>query len=280
MKIVETIQEMRKWSEEQKCDGEKIIFVPTMGALHEGHLSLLREGKKHGGKLVLSIYVNPTQFAPGEDFEKYPKNLETDSAMAERCGVDVIFAPECNEMYPEGYQTFVEVEKITNMLCGKARPSHFKGVTTVVAKLFNIVRPDIAIFGKKDFQQLVIIKRMAQDLNMDIEIIGYPIVRENDGLAMSSRNKYLNHNERIAAASINKSLRTAQKMIEDGETNATAIVSRIESIIEESGIPRIDYISIADPQTLEDVDKITRPALIAIAAFVGKARLIDNLHLK
>ena len=280
MKIVETIQEMRKWSEEQKCDGEKIIFVPTMGALHEGHLSLLREGKKHGGKLVLSIYVNPTQFAPGEDFEKYPKNLDADSAMAEKCGVDIIFAPECSKMYPEGYQTFVEVEKITNMLCGKARPSHFKGVTTVVAKLFNIVRPDIAIFGKKDFQQLVIIKRMAQDLNMDIEIIGYPIVRENDGLAMSSRNKYLNHNERIAAASINKSLRTAQKMIEDGETNATAIVSRIESIIEESGIPRIDYISIADPQTLEDVDKITRPALIAIAAFVGKARLIDNLHLK
>ncbi len=278
MQIFHTISEMRAWSNAEKLAGRRIAFVPTMGALHEGHLSLLREGRMRGDRLVLSIYVNPTQFAPAEDLAKYPRDLEGDLAKARAEGTDAVFVPNDAMMYPERFQTYVTVEEVTKSLCGASRPKHFRGVSTVVAKLFNIVQPDTAIFGEKDFQQLVVIRRMVLDLNMPVDIVGCPIVREPDGLAMSSRNKYLSAEERAAALSLNRSLIEAGRMIESGEKRADSILARVRSFIEDEGkgLMRIDYASIVDAETLRDLAQIKQPALLALAAFAGKTRLIDN----
>jgi len=265
---------------DQKRAGERIAFVPTMGALHKGHLALLRDGRRRADKLVLSIFVNPTQFGPNEDLEKYPKDLEDDLAKAKQCEVDAVFLPTNDIMYPKGCQTYVTVEEVTKNLCGGARPTHFRGVATVVAKLFNIVHPDVAIFGEKDYQQLVVIRRMAWDLSMPVEIVGHPIVREDDGLAMSSRNKYLSPEEREAALSLNQSLKLAQRLIDEGETNTNKILKTVSERIESTSILKIDYARLVDANTLEDLKELRRPALLAIAAQVGPARLIDNCLLK
>lgn len=276
MKIIKTIQEMQAWAREEKRQGRKIAFVPTMGALHEGHLSLLREGKKRASNLVLSIYVNPTQFGPKEDFSKYPRDLKGDLGKIEAIGVDAVFLPSDEMMYPAGYQTYVTVEEVTKPLCGASRPGHFRGVTTVVAKLFNVVLPDVAIFGEKDYQQLVVVRRMVRDLNFPVEIIGCPIAREADGLAMSSRNAYLSRTERASALVIPRSLNVAQKMVDAGEKDGHKIIAAARNTIESAGMVRIDYAKIVDAENLTELTKFKRPAALAIAVFVGKTRLIDN----
>ncbi len=280
MKILKTIEEMKAWSASRRADGRKISFVPTMGALHQGHLSLLKKGKDLADDLVLSIYVNPTQFAPTEDLSSYPRDLDGDIAKAEGCGVSAVFFPSDEAMYPEGYRTYVSVEKLTEKLCGISRPSHFKGVTTIVAKLFNIVSPNFAIFGEKDYQQLMVIKRMAADLNMSLEIIASPIVRESDGLAMSSRNAYLTKEERTAALSIHTGLSKAKKAAVAGEKNSSKIVGIVAQEIENSRLGKIDYINLIDAENLEDIPSLDRPARLVVAAFFGKTRLIDNISIQ
>jgi len=278
MKTIENIPRMTTFSKMMKKEGKAIGFVPTMGYLHEGHLSLARTAKKHTDIVVMSIFVNPAQFGANEDFDGYPRDLNHDEEMARTAGVDVIFYPSVKDMYPAGYATYVNVEGLTEVLCGRSRPGHFKGVTTVVAKLFGIVKPDVAYFGQKDAQQAVVIKKMAEDLNMDVEIKIMPIVREKDGLAMSSRNSYLSEDERKDASAIYKGLKKAESMIEDGERNAGGIAKAVEEMIR-SKCPaaRIDYISIVDNKTLKDVNVISGDVLIAVAVFIGKTRLIDNM---
>ncbi|MFH0799131.1 MAG: pantoate--beta-alanine ligase [Pseudomonadota bacterium] len=280
MKILRTVEDMRRWSMTERRAGKTIAFVPTMGALHEGHLSLLRAGKERADRLVLSIYVNPTQFGPKEDLGSYPRDFDGDLGKAEGTGVDAVFFPSDEAMYPKGYETFVTVEEVTKHLCGASRPGHFRGVTTIVAKLFNIVAPDVALFGEKDFQQLVVIKKMAADLNMPIEIVGYPIVREPDGLAMSSRNQYLSREERQAALSLSRALDEAGLIVEGGETRAAQILAQVRATIEATKIVRIDYAELVDAETLTGVERIKGRALLALAAFVGKTRLIDNRLLR
>ncbi|MEN6318744.1 MAG: pantoate--beta-alanine ligase [Syntrophaceae bacterium] len=276
MKIISSVKEMQVFSDSIREKGQKIAFVPTMGYFHDGHLSLMREGRQRGDVLAISIYVNPTQFGPSEDFEKYPRDFERDSSLAEGVGVDVIFYPENKEMYPEYYQTFVTVEKVTQNLCGISRPGHFRGVTTICAKLFNIVKSHCAIFGKKDFQQLVAIRRMVQDLNMDLEIVGMPIVREADGLAMSSRNVYLKKDERTSALSLSRSLKMAKKIYDEGERNAFIILSQVKKFIEGHSHASIDYAKICDTTTLEDVESLEGETVLALAVKINKTRLIDN----
>lgn len=276
MKIIGSIREMQAFSESARNAGQKISFVPTMGYFHDGHLSLMKDGKRRGDCLAISIYVNPTQFGPSEDFEKYPRDFERDKGLADDVGVDVIFYPEDKEMYPELYQTYVNVENVTENLCGLSRPGHFRGVTTVCAKLFNIVKPHYAIFGNKDFQQLITIKRMVIDLNMDIEIIGMPIVREADGLAMSSRNVYLKMEERQAALSLSHCLKIAKEMYDRGERDVTAILEKVRRYIEGHPYTNIDYIKICDTTTLKDVGRIERESVLALAVKINKTRLIDN----
>ena len=276
MKIVNSIREMQALSESARNAGQKISFVPTMGYFHEGHLSLMREGRQLGDCLAISIYVNPTQFGPSEDFEKYPRDFERDKTLADGVGVDVIFYPEDKEMYPELYQTYVDVENVTENLCGLSRPGHFRGVTTVCAKLFNIVKPHYAIFGKKDFQQLTAIKRMVLDLNMDLEIIGMPIVREVDGLAMSSRNVYLRMEERESALSLSRSLKIAKDMYDRGETDVPAILGQVRKYIEGHPHTNIDYAKICDTTTLKDVLSIKGESVLALAVKINRTRLIDN----
>jgi len=271
---------MQQLSDELRCQGKKIGFVPTMGYLHEGHLSLLREAKKRCDVLVMSIFVNPTQFGPNEDFAQYPRNFERDSRLAEKEGCDVIFSPDTEEMYPENYLTSVEVEEITNILCGASRPGHFRGVTTVVAKLFNAVKPHVAVFGQKDAQQAVVIKRMTRDLNFDIDIIIAPIVREHDGLAMSSRNTYLSPEEREQALVLNRSLKMAEELILSGERDAETVKQKMKDMINEQPDAKIDYVEILHPETLEFQSKIKSDVLIALAVKIGKTRLIDNLVVK
>lgn len=270
---------MQAYSDRMRRQGKTIVFVPTMGFLHEGHLSLLETGKTHGDLLVLSIFVNPTQFAPGEDFASYPKSFEKDARAAENQGVDVLFAPEAAGLYEPGFQTYVSLEDLPNHLCGIFRPTHFRGVATVVAKLFNIVKPHVAIFGEKDFQQLAVIRRMARDMNFDIKILGAPIVREPDGLAMSSRNTYLKPEQRPAALSLYKSLVLARQMVASGETETAAISEAARNLIAGFSGTAIDYLTICDPDTLEDMDVLDRPALMALAVRVGTCRLIDNMIL-
>jgi pantoate--beta-alanine ligase len=276
MELFETAGEMQKYSESLRLQGKKIAFVPTMGYLHEGHLSLMREGRSRGDCLAISIYVNPTQFGPGEDLDKYPRDFEGDEKLAEAVGCDVIFYPTNQEMYPENYHTYVNVEKITENLCGLSRPEHFRGVATVCAKLFNIVKPHAAIFGKKDFQQLAVIKRMVKDLNMDLEIIGMPTVREPDGLAMSSRNSYLKGDERESALSLSRSLKRAEEMYENGERNAGRIVKEVRRCIDDHSHTRIDYVKICDTETMEDSEYLDSESVLALAVWVGSPRLIDN----
>ena len=277
MQIISTIKEMGSISERARSAGQTIALVPTMGYFHEGHLSLMREGRRRGDILVVSLFVNPTQFGEGEDYGVYPRDFSRDKGMAEEIGVDILFAPTVEEMYPKGYQTSVEVERITKPMEGQFRPTHFRGVTTVVAKLFSIVKPHIAIFGEKDYQQLAVIRRMVEDLDLNVEIVGMPIVREADGLAMSSRNTYLTAEQRKAALSIHRSLRKASELFRSGERDPGRIIDAVKEVVRrEKGIS-IEYVEIRDANTLEEIECIEEQAVIALAMKVGKVRLIDNL---
>ena len=276
MQIVSNIREMCSISEGVRKAGKTIVLVPTMGYFHEGHLSLMREGRRRGDVLVISLFVNPTQFGEGEDYKIYPRDFSRDKSMVEGIGIDILFVPTVKEMYPEGYQTFVEVERVTRPMEGQFRPTHFRGVTTVVAKLFNIVKPHIAIFGEKDFQQLVVIRRMVEDLNMGVEIIGISILREGDGLAMSSRNTYLTFEQRKAALSLNRSLQKASELFRSGERNPRRIIDAVREVIECAKGVTIEYVEIRDAKTMEEIEIIEDQGVIALAMKVGKVRLIDN----
>jgi pantoate--beta-alanine ligase len=276
MKVIKIISEMKSF---RKALPEPVGLVPTMGYLHEGHISLVRQAKKDNASVVVSVFVNPTQFSPGEDFETYPRDLEGDVELLEEEGVDAVFAPEADEMYPANFSSRVEVTGITQKLEGNCRPGHFRGVTTVVNKLFNIVRPDRAYFGQKDAQQAVIIKKMVADLNMNLEVITCPIVREMDGLALSSRNIYLNPRERQASTVLYRSLMLAQNLYAQGERDAEIVRKEIVRLIKTEELARIDYVSIADPATLDELDEITGKALVSMAVKFGKTRLIDNVIL-
>jgi pantoate--beta-alanine ligase len=280
IEIIAAVKDMQKRSDKMRCQGKTIVFVPTMGFLHEGHLSLIREGKKHGDDMVVSIFVNPSQFGPSEDLETYPRDLERDLDLLQKEGVNAVFTPDADEIYGEKYQTYVELEKIPNHLCGLSRPVFFKGVATVVTKLFNIVKPHVTIFGQKDYQQLTVIRQMVRDLNFDIEVVGAPTVRESGGLAMSSRNTYLTPDQRISALSLNKSLQKAQSLVENGLKDADKIIDTAAELIRPHPETEIDYITICDPETLDDIKTIDKPALMALAVNIGKARLIDNMILK
>lgn len=272
--VVKTIDEIRSAVKTAKKQGKTVGLVPTMGFLHEGHKSLIVRAVSENDFVVVSDFVNPTQFGPNEDFESYPRDIEKDRLMCEEAGADIIFNPEPSEMYDNALTT-VSVDKITKTLCGASRPIHFAGVATVVSKLFNIVAPDRAYFGEKDAQQLLVIKKMVKDLNFDIDIIGCPIIREDDGLAKSSRNTYLNPDERKAALCLSRALNIGKAMIDSGETSAKAVKDAIISEIEKEPLARIDYVEIADLDTLESTDK-TEGILCAIAVYIGKTRLIDN----
>jgi len=276
MLIIEKTARMQETSDRLRTSGKKIALVPTMGFLHDGHIELLRQGRQRSDVLILSIFVNPTQFGPSEDYAKYPRDPEGDLKKAESAGTDFVFTPPVSEMYTELSQTTVRVEKIPKHLCGLSRPGHFEGVATVVAKLFNITKPHMALFGEKDFQQLAVIRRMTSDLNMDVEIIGIPTVREPDGLAMSSRNKYLNAEERRSALCLKKSIDMALAMIKDGERDPERIKTSIRELILSHPFTEIDYVSICDPVSLDDINRIHEKALLALAVKVGKTRLIDN----
>ncbi len=280
MRRIVSIKEMQELANSWKREGKKIGFVPTMGFLHEGHLSLVRKAKELSDKLVVSIFVNPIQFGPSEDFNKYPRDIERDCMLLEKEGVDVVFIPDAKEMYPEGFQTYVEVTELTKGLCGAFRPGHFRGVTTVVLKLFNIVKPDIAIFGEKDYQQLQVIKRMVKDLNLDVEVVGAPTVREPDGLAMSSRNTYLSEKERESALSLYRALSLAQELVEKGVLSVQKLKKELKDFIESYPYTKVQYIEFVDPENLKPVEEIKAPTLCALAVFVGNARLIDNSIIK
>ncbi|EKF49382.1 pantoate--beta-alanine ligase [Thermosipho africanus H17ap60334] len=276
MKVIEKIEEMKKISREILESKKAIGFVPTMGFLHEGHLSLVKAAKSENDITVVSIFVNPTQFGPNEDYNNYPRDLERDLSMLKDMEVDYVFVPSVEEMYPDSFSTYVEEIKLSRFLCGASRPGHFRGVCTVVTKLFNIVKPTRAYFGQKDAQQFRVLRRMVRDLNMDVELVEMPIVREPDGLALSSRNTYLNDEERKEAVRLYKSLLRAKELIESGEKDVEIIKNEMKKILTHP-LLRIDYIEIVDEENLEPVEKIDRRVIIAIAVFVGRARLIDNM---
>lgn len=276
MRIAKARAEMRELAEAWRRDGKTIGLVPTMGALHEGHLALLRRCRAENGVSVMSLFVNPTQFGKGEDYATYPRDFAGDLAKAQEAGVDAIYAPEAGDMYPDGYATYVEVERLTEGMCGAFRPSHFRGVATVVAKLFNAVRPHRAYFGQKDYQQSVVIGRMVADLDMGIEIIVLPTVRDPDGLALSSRNVNLSPEERRAALSLSRSLRWAEEQVRKGERDANVLAKGMEEIIGREPLVTLQYAVIADADSLAAVPRIEGPAVIALAAKVGRTRLIDN----
>ena len=277
MKIATTIAEVRAQVREWKQQGLTVGLVPTMGYLHEGHASLVKTSVQQCDRTVASVFLNPTQFGPGEDLETYPRDFEHDCALLTECGCDMVFHPEVSEMYPDGFATFVEVQsEMPRQLCGKTRPIHFRGVCTVVSKLFNIVTPDKAFFGQKDAQQLAIIRRMVLDLSMGIEIVGCPIIREADGLAKSSRNTYLSAEERKAALVLSKAVFLGEKLVREGETDADKLVSEMKACIEAEKLAKIDYVSAVDAVTMESVHRIARPVLVAMAVYIGKTRLIDN----
>ncbi|MDD2558588.1 MAG: pantoate--beta-alanine ligase [Desulfuromonadaceae bacterium] len=279
METIRQLDEMQARALALRTEGKRIVFVPTMGYLHEGHLSLVRAARNHGEVVVLSIFVNPIQFGAGEDFASYPRDLSRDSALAAEAGVDIIFAPEASQMYPAGYATSVHVEGITETLCGASRPGHFDGVTTVVSKLFGIVQPHSALFGMKDFQQLAVIRRMTVDLNLPIEIIGMPIVREADGLALSSRNKYLTPHLHQQALCLQDAIRMATDTALKGEKDAAAIIALVQQRIQQEGDTRIDYIQICNAKTLQEVTQIDVDAVLLLAVHFGPTRLIDNHYL-
>ncbi|MBE5921592.1 MAG: pantoate--beta-alanine ligase [Lachnospiraceae bacterium] len=280
MKIVTKITEVREEIKKWKKEGFSVGFVPTMGYLHEGHKSLMTAARANNDKVVVSIFVNPMQFGPTEDLANYPRDLERDSLLCEDAGVDMIFHPEAEEMYDIGFCSYVDMNGLTKELCGKSRPVHFRGVCTVVNKLFHIVQPDRAYFGEKDAQQLAVIKRMVLDLNMDLEIIGCPIVREADGLAKSSRNTYLTKEEREQAVILSKSVALAKELFTDGERKAAVIIEKMTQLIETMPLAKIDYIQVVDTRTIEPLDMIETEALVALAVQFGKARLIDNITLR
>jgi len=276
MEVIESISEMKNLVKEWKRQGLSIGFVPTMGYLHEGHLALVRRAKELSDRVVVSIFVNPIQFAPGEDYQRYPRDLERDKALLEKEGVDALFSPRVEEMYPPGFQTYVEVKELSSGLCGRYRPGHFVGVATVVLKLFNIVQPDIAVFGEKDYQQLKIIQRMVQDLNLDVKIIPHPTVREEDGLAMSSRNTYLSPEERKSAIVLYKALNLAEELVNQGERRVATLRVKLKEFIESFPYTKVQYIEFVHPETLKEIERVDEPTLLALAVFVGEARLIDN----
>ncbi len=274
MKVIDTPDEMRAWALARRCERKSVGLVPTMGALHEGHASLMRASAERDDVSVVSVFVNPTQFAPNEDFDKYPRTFETDCALAEEIGMDAVYAPTAKAMYPEGYATYVEVERITQRLCGASRPTFFRGVATVVTKLFVTVLPHRAYFGQKDAQQAAVIRRMTRDLDLGLEIVELPIVREPDGLAMSSRNKYLSVEERERALCLSRALFEAEGMLEQGERDADAVVAATRDGMREV---KIDYVELVDAETIEPVARVAGTVLLAVAAWVGETRLIDNI---
>jgi len=280
MKILTTIAETRAACGAARMEGKHLGLVPTMGALHEGHLSLMRAAKAQCDVVAASIFVNPTQFGPKEDLAKYPRDLQRDSALLQQEGVEFVFVPSVEEMYPAGAVTWVTVEGMSAKLCGRSRPGHFRGVTTVVAKLFHIIEPDVAFFGQKDAAQAAIIRRMVRDLNFPVEIVVCPIVREPDGLAMSSRNSYLDPGQRKAAQVLHRALMSMQNLFDKGERRAEKLIAAGKQIFAQEPSVRLDYFEIVDPESLDPVDQISDHALVAVAAFVGTTRLIDNLLLK
>lgn len=279
MKVVTTIKEVRDYVKAWKKEGQTVGFVPTMGYLHEGHGSLITKARENNDKVVVSIFVNPMQFGPTEDLESYPRDLEKDSKYCESLGADLIFHPEPEEMYHEDFSSYVDMSVLTEELCGLSRPVHFRGVCTVVNKLFNIVQPDNAYFGEKDAQQLAIIKHMVQDLNMDVNVVGCPIVREEDGLAKSSRNTYLSEEERKAALILSQTIELAKKLIAEGEKDADVIVEKMKANIETQPLAKIDYVKAVNGLTMQQQKEVKAPLLIAMAVYIGKTRLIDNVIL-
>jgi pantoate--beta-alanine ligase len=276
MELVSSVKKMQEIALANRCSGKSIGLVPTMGFLHQGHKSLMIEGRKRSDLLVTSIFVNPTQFGIGEDFEKYPRDLDRDMAIAADAGVDILFVPTTTEMYPSGYQTYIDVEKITLPLCGRSRPGHFRGVTTVVAKLFGIIQPTLALFGRKDYQQLTVIRQMTADLNFPIEIVGMPIVRESDGLAMSSRNAYLSEHERLDALCLRTAIDAVQGAFKSGINSGEHLTSMALQVIAKSPNATVDYIVLCDSRTLDTVATVDENTLLALAVKIGKTRLIDN----
>jgi pantoate--beta-alanine ligase len=277
IRLIETIKEIRSFVQAAKGRGETVGFVPTMGAFHQGHLSLMRQAKKACDAVVVSIFVNPLQFAAGEDYDRYPRQMTKDLRMAESEKVDVLFAPSVAEMYPKGFATYVDQNDLPVKMCGAFRPDHFRGVMSVVSKLFSIVKPDMAFFGQKDYQQYLIIKRMATDLNLDVDVRVLPTVREEDGLAMSSRNVYRGPKQRKDATCLHRALQRAEEMIGAGESSATRVAAEMKRVIHRVKGARVDYIAIVNSDTLEPVKEIKGKSLIAAAVRIGKARLIDNI---
>jgi len=276
MEILKTASQMQKWAKTKKKQLKTICFVPTMGYLHQGHISLMEQGKPLCDELVISIFVNPTQFGPNEDLDTYPSNIKNDLALAKKAGVTAVFLPDKESIYPENFQTGIKLQSLPQFLCGKNRPDHFAGVSIVVTKLFNIVMPDIAVFGQKDYQQLQIIRQLVLDLNFDIKILAGDIIREKDGLAMSSRNAYLSKSQRKSALCLFKSLNMAREMIANGEKNPDIIKTEMENFIGSFQETSIDYINFCNPVTLEDINLIETQTLLALVVKIGDTRLIDN----
>jgi len=280
MQVIKQIEQLKQVVRDAKRQGKSVGLVPTMGYLHEGHLTLMRRARQEQGLVIATLFVNPLQFGPQEDYADYPRDLARDCELAESTGIDVLFAPAVDEMYPAGNGktlTFVDVEKITASLCGASRPGHFRGVATVVTKLFNIAEADVAYFGQKDAQQVAVIRRMAEDLNMNVKIVAVPIVRESDGLAMSSRNKYLESAQRQAALVLSRSLERAATLLAAGERDSSLIVATVRDLISQEPLAEIDYVSLVDPLTMEGLDRVETRALLALAVKFGKTRLIDNM---
>jgi len=280
MKTIKNIAAMKKAVHSLKSKGRTIGLVPTMGYLHQGHLSLVRSSLQQTDHTVVSIFINPTQFGPTEDYQEYPRDIKRDVNILEKKGVDFLFAPEVKEVYPEGYKTYVEVDELQDRLCGRSRPGHFRGVCTVVLKLFNIVKPDLAFFGQKDAQQAIILKKMVKDLNLDVKIKVLPIVRDKNGLALSSRNTYLSPAQRKAALSLSSGLKEAERMISKGERKAEKIINRIREIIEKEPLAHIDYVEMVELEELNPITEINQDVLIALAVFIGRVRLIDNVLIR
>ncbi len=278
MQVIRHITEMQALAESLRKQGKRIGVVPTMGYLHEGHVSLIKLAREKNDVVITTLFVNPTQFGPDEDFERYPRNFERDQEVADQAGTDVLFSPESNEMYPAGYATFVEVEGVSSILEGKFRPTHFRGVTTVVAKLLSITKPHEAVFGGKDAQQAFLIRRMVKDLNLDVQILVAPTVRELDGLALSSRNAYLTQDERSRATALYRSLQYAEKRVSEGERSATRLRSEMAEILSRSQPTKVDYVAFVDPKSFKEVELAEPPSvLVALAVWFGSTRLIDNM---
>ena len=280
MKLIFSLKTLSQEIKKIKRQNKIIGFVPTMGYLHQGHLSLIQRAKKDCQICIISIFVNPAQFGPREDYQKYPRHLKRDLQLARSLGVDIVFTPSVKDIYPQNYRTYIEVERLTEGLCGASRPGHFRGVTTVVAKLFNLVKPDVAYFGQKDAQQARVIEKMVEDLNMGIKIKVLPIVREKDGLAMSSRNVYLNNEERKDAMVLYRALKLAKKIILSGERDSKKIILAMKNLIRTRKRTKVDYISVVDKEKLETVKKVKNEILVALAVWIGKTRLIDNMSVR